>query len=486
MKILHAIHGFMPEYEGGTELYVQALARGLVEKGHQSAILAGSGHTRANEVLESEDVEGLRVFRLHRSGGFFHEEWGQSYSAAVDALFDRLLENECPDLLHVHHWKRLSRSLVARARRFGIPSVITFHDLWSTCARDFRMRDGTLCEARFLDVECETCVTRANWQSDGEVRGALEEYARDLADELRLASAMTAPSIAHRDRVADLHGIDRERIQVMPLAPVRKLEAGSRPAEPGFPKAPLRIGHWAHMNYVKGSHVLLEAIGKLRGKDRVEVHVYGGFVTPEYEARLRGLAEGLPVTFHGPFGPSDLEGAPLDIAVVPSVTAESFSFVIDEAFDLGLPVLGSDLGSLPERIGGAGASFPVGDAAALADRIDGILEEPGRLDRYRRCLPTERVRPGDHVAAMEAIYEKAKASALPGPPVDDAARHAARLVQATEQLEERRVSLLDLEARAEYLTAKIWKLECDLAEAREELRLEREKTGTKAPEDDPS
>ena len=34
MQILHAVHGFIPEFVGGTERYVNALARAQHEAGH--------------------------------------------------------------------------------------------------------------------------------------------------------------------------------------------------------------------------------------------------------------------------------------------------------------------------------------------------------------------------------------------------------------------------------------------------------------------
>jgi len=467
VKVLHAIHGFLPEYEGGTELYVRELARALEPMGHPSEVLAGSGVTAREERLEREEVDGRVVHRLRRSGGT-HERWDASHSTTAQRLVDGLLRQLRPDVVHVHHWKRLTRDLVARCRAAGIPVVLTFHDLWSTCAREFRMRGGAFCGARFLEVDCERCVIREPWQEDDEVLRALASFRDDLADEVRLASARTAPTRAHRDRVAALHGLERESIRVLPLGPVRELRPC--PRQGGFPDGPLRIGHWAHMDHVKGSHVLLEAVRSLPDPSRVEVHLFGSLVTEAYGARMRGLAQGLPVELHGPFGASDLERAALDVAVVPSLTAESYSYVVDEAFDLGLPVLGSDLGALPERIGSAGAVFPAGDASALAALLAAILDDPGSLARQRAAVPRRERSMEEHALEVAGLYEEARSGALPGPPVDELARERERLALARDQLDRRRTALLDLEARAQYLVADTWKLQSDLVEARERIR----------------
>ena len=42
MKILLALHGMRPEFTGGCEVYVERLARALLEAGHSCSILAGA------------------------------------------------------------------------------------------------------------------------------------------------------------------------------------------------------------------------------------------------------------------------------------------------------------------------------------------------------------------------------------------------------------------------------------------------------------
>ena len=78
----------------------------------------------------------------------------------------------------------------------------------------------------------------------------------------------------------------------------------------------------------------------------------------------------------------------MDTLVLPSHTTatwkEQFGRVLIEAGACGLPVVGSDSGAIPEVIGGAGLTFPEGDAAALADRLRTLLEHPERRAEYGR------------------------------------------------------------------------------------------------------
>jgi glycosyltransferase involved in cell wall biosynthesis len=60
--------------------------------------------------------------------------------------------------------------------------------------------------------------------------------------------------------------------------------------------------------------------------------------------------------------------------IVPSLWYEAFGLVITEAFAAGKPVIGSDIGAIPELIeeGVDGFIFPPGDVVTLAEKITWI------------------------------------------------------------------------------------------------------------------
>jgi hypothetical protein len=67
-------------------------------------------------------------FRLHRSG-LFVDNWDKSWAPEIESGIDDVLKTFKPDLVHVHHWIRLSRHLVELFHDRGIPCVATLHDL---------------------------------------------------------------------------------------------------------------------------------------------------------------------------------------------------------------------------------------------------------------------------------------------------------------------------------------------------------------------
>jgi glycosyltransferase involved in cell wall biosynthesis len=85
----------------------------------------------------------------------------------------------------------------------------------------------------------------------------------------------------------------------------------------------------------------------------------------------------------------------MDVLVLPSVEVvqrnlvpwtgiaprEQSGRVLVEAMACGVPVVGSDVGEIPQVIGAAGSVFPAGDAVALADRLVRLRDQPGLAGR---------------------------------------------------------------------------------------------------------
>ena len=79
--------------------------------------------------------------------------------------------------------------------------------------------------------------------------------------------------------------------------------------------------------------------------------------------------------------------ARLDVLVLPSVQittwAEQFGLVLAQAMAMGIPVLGSDSGAIPEVIGRTDCIFPEGDADALSELLAGVLTSIHRRAELR-------------------------------------------------------------------------------------------------------
>ena len=406
MKILQVVHRFPPEQIGGTELYTLAISRALLDRGHQCQVLAGTDRGGEGGTLTSGFEDGIHVTRVagssRRSGW-----WFPSYDPEIEDRVRGYLGDLKPDVIHVQHWVSLTANLITLFREMGFPTVVTLWDLAVICGRGDRIRfDKVFCTDPLSTAPCLICVQRDPWQTDEEVLSELALRQRMIDEGLHLADRLLVPSQAQKEFLARLLDVGMDRLEVLPHGTLHDLQG--TPSLAGPPRRrPLRVGHWGHLMWQKGPHLLLEAVRKLSDPGAVEVHLIGEAGDPTYREELVVLARDISVTFHGPFAPKDLERLDLDVAVFPSLCHESHSFVLDEAFQLGLPVIVSDRGAPAERVGAAGLVFAAGDVDDLAAKLAHLLVEPGALERMRRATPKDPPHTmSDHVLALERIYEE--------------------------------------------------------------------------------
>jgi glycosyltransferase involved in cell wall biosynthesis len=125
-------------------------------------------------------------------------------------------------------------------------------------------------------------------------------------------------------------------------------------------------------------------------------------------SELRELARDAPVELLGHVPPERvrelLHGAAM--AIVPSVSADVMPFAALEAMAAGVPVIGSDAGSLPELLGDE-RCVPSRDAPALAAAMRRLFDDPGeRRAEGGRVIDLARTRYGEerYVRELRALY----------------------------------------------------------------------------------
>ncbi len=410
MDVLHVLHQFPPETRGGSESYVREVALAQRRRGLDAQVLSGSLEARPQLCIDEEEVDGIPVYRLHRSDYFFDHHvkaWHPGVAAAIGALLDRLR----PSLVHVHHWVRLTCDLVEIASERGIPVVVTLHDYYTSCPRAFRVRKGDPACLRPVSGEsCADCVPKYGHEPRDELEEGVDLFADGYRRELSLARRVFVSIGSVGRLLAEVTGMPEQRYEVLPLGYEPRFK-GQPPLPPPAPGETFRFAFWGGVGRHKGVHVLVAAFGQLAARHPgVELHVLGGFESPDYERELRGLAEGLPVTFHGPFTSEDLRRVAPHCGTFPSTCLETYGIVLDECFELGLPCIVSDRGALPERVGDAGIAAAAGDVQSLADVMLRMVTEPDLLQRLRQAVPPLPTGLEAHVDTMLGHYEAARNS----------------------------------------------------------------------------
>ena len=154
----------------------------------------------------------------------------------------------------------------------------------------------------------------------------------------------------------------------------------------------------------KAVDVAIAAVAELVRRGR-NVHLLIVGDGPEREP-LVAMAEGLPVTFAGYRRdvPAIFAGC-ADVVVLPSRSAEGLPLVLLEAAQAGVPRIGSTDGGIPEVIadGEDGLLFPVDDAAALAEQIERLMDDPAFARRLVENARARFARDFSHAAFRDAL-----------------------------------------------------------------------------------
>ena len=151
------------------------------------------------------------------------------------------------------------------------------------------------------------------------------------------------------------------------------------------------IGFVGRLTLEKGILVLLNALEYLPS----EIHL---FTAGEGEENLRRPLQTHTRVHHlGMLQDISQLLSKIDLLIVPSLTTsrwkEQFGRVIAEAFSCGIPVIGSDSGSIPDVIGNGGLIYPERSSKALSERI---LELFSNRDLYTQCSVNAKKRFDQH------------------------------------------------------------------------------------------
>lgn len=228
------------------------------------------------------------------------------------------------------------------------------------------------------------------------------------------------------DRVLAVSGFVRDKFVSMGLdsARVRAMPIGSRinsmvEANPELvfapepfaenPGRPIRLAFLGYNNHYKGLHVLADALELLTPEYlrrlSILVHAHQGQSMQRRFERLRPRLADL--TYHYAYDYSDIPWllGGRDLVVVPSVWWDNAPQTVLEAFGCGVPVLGAELGGIPDVVkhGHNGLLFRGNDRYDLARRLVEVVREPKRLDRLRANVkPPKSI--AEHTAEIEALY----------------------------------------------------------------------------------
>ncbi len=403
MKILQVSHGLPPKEKAGVELYTFYLSKALADLGHQVHVFCREEDPGKEQFTCSvERADGFNVTRIVNNLTWISDPRIYYDNHFFDRAFSEVLEREHPDVVHFQHFIALSAHLLKIAREKGIPVVITLHDFFILCHRIHLMKgDQRLCPGPLYGLECVSCLDFISPPRDPRIRALVKARAilpfpvikwtkrffipsryleekgyevfhryRFMHELFKLTDLILTPSHFVRKMFLKYHPFIAPKTRVVPLGifPIDHQKQGKERGEK------IRFCYVGNILPIKGIHLLVDVFKQLP-PGRSILTLYGDRTSwnEAYYDRLKKEASGYSVDFRGPFERKDLSAAlkDQDVLVLPSICYESFSFVIREANSMGLPVIASSIGAIPE---------------AIEDGQNGFLFESGNPDDLKRCM----------------------------------------------------------------------------------------------------
>ena len=370
MKILQINKFFY--LKGGSEAYLFSLVDALTKMGH--TVVEFSMRDIKNRPSRWAE---FFVDKIDYSTSKIKEKLKLAtkiiYSFEARNKIALLLDAFQPDIVHLHMFQhQISGSILPEIKKRGIPLVYTAHDLKSLCPNYKMLSHGKVCERcksyRYFNCTIHQCVKESYLKS---MINTVEMYFYLFRGYYDLIDHIITPSDFFRQKLVEWRFPETvvshipnfvDKTVFMPNYDHDQycLYFGRLSEEKGI------MTLLQSMRYVKKGTCVIAGSGPILNEINAQIGKFG--LT---NVRLVGFKSG-----------NDLKTLIRNcmFVVLPSEWYENGPMSLLESFASGKPVIGSNIGGIPEHIetGKDGLLFECGNSDDLADKLNLMFTSPGR------------------------------------------------------------------------------------------------------------
>ncbi|AWF80102.1 group 1 glycosyl transferase [Microbulbifer sp. A4B17] len=372
-RILIVSHGHPDQSKGGAEVAAYNLFKEYERQGLDTVFLARTDQpSHGGSAFSTINSDREILFHTHMSDFFLFQSGCKKH---VWQEFRALLQRYKPTVVHFHHYIHMGLELIREVRNTLSDTriIMTLHEYLAICANNGQMvkpgKQMKLCY-KSSPTDCGRCF-RERSPADFFLR---EKYIKSIFD---LVDMFVSPSQFLIDRYK-AWGIPEEKMVMIENGQPEVQTLAPRPLTEGETRS--RFAFFGQINPFKGVDILLEAFKLLPEDTRERVHldIHGTNLegqTEEFQEKIHRLLENLGdvVTLHGAYESHELGRLmeQTDWVIIPSVWWENSPMVIQETFNHGRPMIGSDIGGIVEKIidGVNGYCFRSGSSNSLKQAI---------------------------------------------------------------------------------------------------------------------
>ncbi len=339
---------------GGAEISVRRIVEKLLERGHEVLVIT----TSPDNELHIEKKDKLKIYRINPLNlyAFYSFKNKSNFQRLIWHIFDlwnptsyklvkNILNEEKPDVVHVHNFKGLSSSIFRAISSLKLPTLFTMHDCSLICPR-----------SNLLNGNGEKCVKPNKLCI---LYGKFQKFSIE-----NNVNCVNAPSQFIINKIKSYGFFKNVKNIKTPLG----IEITNEKSKKNYEI--IDILYVGSLSLHKGVHILINAFKKLK-QENIRLHIVGEGADAE---SLKNMADNdKRITFHGYRESEELFNfyKKANITIVPSICYDNSPMVIYESLMQGTPVIGSRIGGIPELI---------------EEGYNGFLFEPDNIDELEKIL----------------------------------------------------------------------------------------------------
>lgn len=353
--------------KGGSEAYLFELEKEINRLGHP-LIQFSMKHKKnrasrwAEYFVDNIDYDRAGLFDKINSGIKI------IYSYEAKKKIRLLIEKSKPNIAHLHLFQhQLSPSILAELKKRDIPIIYTAHDLKSICPNYKMYTQGKICERckghKYYNCFIHKCTKDSYLKS---LINTFEMYVHTLLRYYNLIDLIITPSDFYRKKLIEFRFPRRKVIHIPNFVDLDLLK-------PSYNHKGYFI-YFGRLSGEKGLLTLLEAMRRIK-KGKLVLAGTGPMKEPlEERVKALGLNNIKMVGFQSGRALSSLIQNSI-CSVLPSRWYENGPMSVLESFAHGKPVIGSNIGGIPEHInhGEDGMVFEPGNVEDLVEKLNILL-----------------------------------------------------------------------------------------------------------------
>ncbi|HET6390420.1 glycosyltransferase [Hyphomicrobium sp.] len=419
---------------GGSNTFIRALARRQAGLGWRPIIVLNERAEEPDCSAEQSRAPDLEIRILPPVLGANRKAYYARRPQAAPGL-QELFEELQPEVAHFHTLSMTAGLLhLEAAKAAGTRTVVTYHTGGISCPQTGLLENGfSPCDGRLETTRCTRCRlanrgmpaqlaellarTEFGKAREGSVIGRIfssRSMTKSFIEAFRTAVGLVDVFHIQSRWIAGVlrtNGVPDEKIEFIEMGVSQDPIAPDISVPEEFNETrPLRLVFAGRCSDVKGIETILGALKLIDQRAPLTVSLLGPGWDSAYGTKLlKPFARDKRLLPPRTVLAEEMlhELVTHDACLVPSVWLETGPLAVYEAMAAGLPVIGSRLGGIAERIrhNVDGLLFAPGEAGQLAERIARLLAAPCELRRLRSNIHPQRT--FDHMAReLDAVYRR--------------------------------------------------------------------------------